>query len=224
MGSTYDRPLRHGAFMTGERTELAIVQRVATPDQLRETLRRERAVSTMKLGARLLELGLIRRDELEGALQVQHTDSSRHLGEILLDLKLVSKGHLHQVLCEKLGIPLIELSQFTIDPTVIRLLPEDLVRQSRIIPMCLVDGKLVVAMSDPLDTESIDRVRFVVQTPVTPVMAGSEEIEQAIAIYYGGEAPRRASQVPMQSRPASRDTEPRREPAQDFPTIRRSTS
>lgn len=214
MGSTYDRPLRNGALMTGERSELTIVERIATPDHLRETLRRERAVSTMKLGARLLELGLIRQDELEGALRVQNTDTGRHLGEILLDLGLVSKGHLHQVLCEKLGIPLIELGQFTIDPTVIRLLPEDLVRQSRIIPMCLVDGKLVVAMSDPLDTEPIDRVRFVVQTPVTPVMASSEDIEQAIRLYYGGEPPRRESPGAVSAaRPPMRDAEPRRETA-----------
>jgi type II secretory ATPase GspE/PulE/Tfp pilus assembly ATPase PilB-like protein len=187
MRSNRESPLNDGALFTAERVELTIVERVATPDQLREALRRERAVSTMKLGARLLELGLVTRDELEGALQVQNTDSRRHLGEILLDLGLVSKGHLHQVLCEKLGIPVVELAQFTIEPAVIRLLPEDLVRQSRVIPMCLVDGNLVVAMSEPLDPEPIDRVRFVVQTPVTPVMATREDIEQAIRLYYGGE-------------------------------------
>jgi len=210
MAGNYETALRSGA----ERTGLTIVERVGTPNQLREALRRERAVSTMKLGARLLELGLVRRDELEGALQVQKTDSRRHLGEILLDLGLVSKGHLYQVLCEKLGIPTIELAQFTIDPTVIRLLPEDLARQSRVIPLCLVDGNLVVAMSDPLDPEPIDRVRFVVQTPVTPVMATREDIDRAIRVYYGGEAPARDTPgIVKQPRPDTRDAEPRRESA-----------
>src|SRR5215207_4471928 len=103
-------PLRERTFPGGERAELAIVDRVGSPEQLRHALKRERAVSTLKLGARLLELGLITDGQLHGALQVQNTDARRHLGEILLDLKLVSKGHLYQVLCEKLGIPLIELA------------------------------------------------------------------------------------------------------------------
>src|SRR5688572_33423758 len=111
MGSNDRRPIHEGALLAGARAALAIVDKVSSPEQLRHALKRERAVSTLKLGARLLELGLINEDQLHGALQIQNTDARRHLGEILLDLGLVSKGHLHQVLCEKLGIPLIELAQ-----------------------------------------------------------------------------------------------------------------
>lgn len=181
MGSNYQRPIRGGM-------ELAIVERVISPEQLRQALRRERAVSTLKLGARLLELRLITQDQLSGALQVQNADSRRHLGEILLDLGLVSKAHLHQVLCEKLGIPLIELAHFGIDGAVLRLLPEDMVRESNVLPLCRLDGKLIVAVSDPLDPEPIERARFYVQMPVSPVMATREEIEQAIRTYYGPDA------------------------------------
>ena len=185
MGNTYDRP---AAYASAERSELAIVERVISPEQLRQALRRESAASTLKLGARLLELRLITQDQLNGALQVQSTDTRRHLGEILLDLGLVSRGHLYQVLCEKLGIPLVELSQFDIDGAVLRLLPEDLVRQSGVLPLCRVDGKLVVAVSDPLDPEPIERARFVAQIPIIPVMANRDDIEHAIRSHYGGDA------------------------------------
>ena len=186
MASTVEKPVPHGYVDDGP--ELAIVDRVNSPDQLRQTLKRQRAVSTMKLGTRLLELKLITNEQLNAALQVQNTDSRRHLGEILFDLGLVSKRQLDQVLCEKLGIPLIELAQFKIEPEVLRLLPEDLVRQSGVLPLCRIEGKLVVAVSDPLDSEPLERVRFRVQTPVIPVMAPREEIEQAIRIHYKTDA------------------------------------
>ncbi len=204
MGSADERPIRTGDIRSGEGAELAIVERVISPEQLRLALRRERAVSTLKLGARLLELRLITQDQLSGALQVQSTDTRRHLGEILLDLGLVSRRHLYQVLCEKLGIPLIELAQFAIDGAVLRLLPEDLVRKSGILPLCRVDGKLIVAMSDPLDQAPLERVRFVVQAPVMPVMASAEEIEHAIRTYYGAEAGTRDAQAVRPTRPEPR--------------------
>ena len=72
--------------LVGERTELAIVDKVVSPEQLRYALKRERAVSTLKLGARLLELRLITQDQLHGDSRVQNNDARRHLGEILLDL------------------------------------------------------------------------------------------------------------------------------------------
>ena len=205
MGSTSGRPIRDSAFLSADRAELAIIDRVGSPEQLRYALKRESAVSTLKLGARLLELGLITEDQLHGALQVQNADARRHLGEILLDLGLVSKSHLYQVLCEKLGIPLIELGQFAIDGAVLRLLPEELVRSSNVLPVCRVDGKLVVAVSDPLDPEPIERVRFFVQIPIVPVMAAREDIEQAIAIYYGGDGRAREGQgVPKPVRAEAR--------------------
>ena len=180
-------PARDATFASPAAGDLGTVERVHSRDQLRHALRRERAVSTLKLGARLLELRLISQDQLNGALQLQRTDS-RHLGEILSDLKLVSREHLYQVLCEKLGIPLIELDRFDMDASVLRLVPEELARGSGVFPLCRSDGNLVVAVSDPLDPTPLERVRFAVQTPVIPVLAAREDIEQAIRTYYGGDA------------------------------------
>ena len=214
MGSNNQTQVHEGALLNGARAGLAIVDKVSSPEQLRNALSRERAVSTLKLGARLLELRLITEDQLHGALQVQNTDARRHLGEILLDLGLISKGHLHQVLCEKLGIPLIDLARFNIDGAVLRLLPEDLVRESHILPLCRLDGKLVVAMSDPLDPEPIERARFFVQAPVIPVMATSDEIELAIRSYYGRDRTGREAQASTRlQRPEARRAEFESSPA-----------
>ncbi len=187
MASNDGRPIRETASLRREHESLTIVEQVISPGQLREALRRRRAVSTLKLGARLIELGLITQAQLETGLEIKDREPGKHLGEVLLELGFISASHLQQVLCEKLGIPLVDLDHFEFDASVLETMPEDLVRETGVVPLCRVDGgKLVVATSDPLDPESLDRVRFFVQTQVVPAFAPREKIAQAIASRYGG--------------------------------------
>jgi type II secretory ATPase GspE/PulE/Tfp pilus assembly ATPase PilB-like protein len=155
-----------------------------TEDELREVLRRERRPSLRKLGAKLLELELITEEQLSAALAIQRKYSSRHLGHILVDLGYLTEEDLRQVLCAQLGVPLIRLPQLRIDRAVLRVLPETLVQQCRAVPVCRMDGRLVVAVADPLDQRAIERVRFFAQQPVTPVMAPPQDIDQAIRNHY----------------------------------------
>ena len=186
MGSSDEKPIRETAFLKREHEELTIVEQVVSPAQLREALRRRRAVSTLKLGARLIELGLITQAQLDAGLEMKDREPGKHLGEILLDLGFISANHLQQVLCEKLGIPLVDLEHFEFDQKILDLLPADLVRETGVMPLCRVDGnKLVVASSDPLDPEPLDRVRFYVQTQVVPAFAPREQIAHALTSRYG---------------------------------------
>jgi hypothetical protein len=154
MISIDERPIHDTAVSGRTRDELTIVEQVVSPEQLSEALRRRRAVSTLKLGGRLMELGLITRDQLDAGLQIKEREPGKHLGEILLDLGFISANHLQQVLCEKLGIPLVDLDQFEFDRDLLELLPEELVRDTHVLPLCRVEGnKLVVATADPLDPE-----------------------------------------------------------------------
>jgi type II secretory ATPase GspE/PulE/Tfp pilus assembly ATPase PilB-like protein len=181
-----EKPIHETLLPGRERADLTIVEQVVSPTQLREALRRRRAVSTLKLGGRLIELGLITRDQLDTGLRVKEGEPGKHLGEILLDLGFISASHLQQVLCEKLGIPLVDLDHFEFDQEILDLLPEELVRETGVMPLCRVEGnKLVVATCDPLDPESLDRVRFFAQMQIVPAFAPREEIERAIARRYG---------------------------------------
>jgi type II secretory ATPase GspE/PulE/Tfp pilus assembly ATPase PilB-like protein len=192
-------PTREAAL----REDLTIVEQVVSPEQLNEALRRRRAVSTLKLGGRLIELGLITQGELDAALEVKERARGQHLGEILLDMGVISASHLQQVLCEKLGIPLVDLDCFEFDADILKIVPETLVRETGLMPLCRVEGgKLIVATSDPLDPEPLDRMRFFVQSQVVPVFAPREKIERAIDTRYGlGGAGAGAARVSGDERP-----------------------
>jgi hypothetical protein len=164
--------------------KLAALETVATPEELHERLKRQHAASLVKLGARLLELELITRDELDRALEVQRTDSTRHLGQVLTDFGYIAEAHLSQILCEQLGIPFVDLERFPIDPGVLSLVPEKAARSNHMLPLCCIDGELVVAMSDPLDTRVLEQARFCAERGVIPVLAHRGAIDRAIRAYY----------------------------------------
>ena len=142
----------------------------------------------------LVEL-VLTREQLGVALQFQQANDKKHLGEILVELGFLTRDQLELVLCQKLGIPLVDLSKFTLDGRVLKVLPEELVRKSAIVPLCYMDGRLVIAMSDPLDTSPLERVRFFTQTQVVPVMAGAEDIERIIVTFFGGPSERHEIQA-----------------------------
>ena len=160
-------------------------QKIISQEQLHAALERERAMPLVKLGDALLDLKMLSRQDLNLALELQRENRSKPLGEILLDLGLLSKEQLYRALSQKLGIPVVDLTRFQIDPAVLKVLPEDLVRRCNIMPLCHDAGQLVVAMANPLDPEPLEKVRFFTQAPVTPVMATGEDIRNTVRAYYG---------------------------------------
>ena len=165
--------------------EILAEQKAISQVQLHAALERERGMPVMKLGEALIRLKLLSQEELGIALELQRENRKKPLGEILLNLGLLSRDQLSHALSQKLGIPMVDLSKFQIDPAVLKVLPDELVRTSKVVPLCYDNGQLVVAMVDPLDQEPLERVRFFAQGQVVPVMATTEDIRQTIRAYYG---------------------------------------
>jgi type II secretory ATPase GspE/PulE/Tfp pilus assembly ATPase PilB-like protein len=166
------------------------LEKCASLEQLYHALNGQRPMPVGKLGDLMVEAQLISPEQLDVALQFQRHNEKKHLGEILVDLGVLSRDQLYLVLCQKLGIPFVDLTKFAIDSRLLKVLPDELVRKNGIIPLCYIDGRLVVAVPDPLDTARLEHVRFFTQAPVTPVMATAEDIENAIVLYYGGSTER----------------------------------
>jgi len=187
VSTQFDPPLRIEP-LRGADPVRAQLQKVASIDQLQDALIARRPAPGRRMGDLMVEAALITRDQLDIALEFQRHNDKKHLGEILVELGFVSRDQLYLVLCQKLGIPFVDLSRFAIDARLLKVLPHDLVRTNSVVPLCHVDGRLVIAVADPLDPVPLEHVRFYAQSPITPVMATAEDISRAIALYYGGEA------------------------------------
>jgi len=107
------------------------------------------------------------------------------LGDILVESGHLSREGLFKALSQKLGIPAINLKKFDIDPDAVSLLAPSVVEELQVFPLCFDRNSLVVAMADPLDPVPMERIRFITQRQVTPVLATADDIAVQIRKYYG---------------------------------------
>jgi type IV pilus assembly protein PilB len=71
---------------------------------------------------------------------------------------LVTEKEIVRVLSEQLNVPQIDLSNYLIEPSTVKLIPEHVARRHQLIPINKVGNKLTVAMVDPLNILAIDDV------------------------------------------------------------------
>ena len=109
-----------------------------------------------KLGEMLLKVGALTRGQLDQVLQAQVIYGGR-IGTNLVEMGLVSEEELSHVLSEQAGTPCVEQEELSgLPKEVLRLVPPELVRRFRVVPLS-VDGKrLSLAMADPHDFSALD--------------------------------------------------------------------
>jgi type IV pilus assembly protein PilB len=87
-------------------------------------------------------------------------------------------------------VPSIALSQFEIDPAVIKLVPAETARKYQIVPLSRAGATLTIAMTDPTNVFAMDDVKFMTGYNVEPVVASETAVLDSIDKYYGiGTAP-----------------------------------
>src|SRR6185369_13901718 len=75
--------------------------------------------------------------------------------------------------------------EIEIPPSVVELVPESLARENVVMPLASENGAIKVIMHDPMDFETIDKLRFVLNREIEVALAPKEAIVEAINRYYG---------------------------------------
>jgi type IV pilus assembly protein PilB len=137
-------------------------------------------------GELLVSRGLVSRGELVEALNVQREKGGR-LGEVLRQLKVLSEEDVTHALAEHLAIEYIRLDDISsIDTKIARTLPEGIAKRFCLVAIREMDGKVVVAMADPLDVVAIDTITLKIKRQIKVVISSPAEIRQAIEMVYHG--------------------------------------
>ena len=79
----------------------------------------------------------------------------------------------------------IELANVKPTPEAHRRISSKIAAQHRVVPVEVNEGQLVVAVSDPFNTDLLNAVRFAAQGPVRFVLAASDDVNKAFEKYYG---------------------------------------
>lgn len=138
--------------------------------------------SREKLGGLLVNAGLISDEQLNLVLDEQSRTGGK-LGELLVRGLFVSEDQLALALAGQKGLRHINLAGVEIDRAAVVLLPVRMEQRRGVIPIGFAEGRLVLAMADPLDVEAIDETELRTGFKVEPVVASASQVQYAIEKY-----------------------------------------
>ncbi len=153
------------------------------------------------LGQVLLDEGMVNREQLEKAIQMQQR-SGGHLSSILVEQGILSQQQVAKALSIQWGLPVVDLAGLEIDPGAVNVLPQHIAHRHKVLPISRTKTKMKLAISDPLNVVALDDVRLVTGLEIEPVVAAQEDIIAAIGRLYGfgnlDEAMRQAGAVDLE--------------------------
>ena len=142
--------------------------------------------TTKKIGEILIEEGLITEKQLTMAL-AEAKVLSIPLGSVLVKMGFITIKELKEALGAQMGVKLATAEQLKALPTAISILPEDFVRENKVIPLSMTDKSLVVGMVDPGNSKTINEIVYQTGLKPTVIMVTHYEYEAFLQTYYENE-------------------------------------
>ncbi len=139
------------------------------------------------LGALLVERGDMSGQQLRDALGAQ-TSGGKRLGEILVELGVISERVLSSALAEQVGLEAVDISRARPDVAIVGLLTEEQARTLGVLPLRQVGGRIEVAIGNPLDTGLQAKLIALLHSPVRMLVAPPPDITYAIDRAYLNQA------------------------------------
>ncbi|MBI3609253.1 MAG: hypothetical protein HY204_00955 [Nitrospirae bacterium] len=163
--------------------EILVKQQAIDPKQLEEGLRLQREKAGKKLGEILVERRMVDPTRLEAALAVQHRQRTMRLGEICAEMGCPD-DQVVRALAIQYNVPFVELSHQTVDPSLRRVVPEEVARRHRVMPLDLQNNVLTIAVADPVDNPAKEELRAKTGLTVVESVATPDAIGRAIEQFY----------------------------------------
>jgi type IV pilus assembly protein PilB len=137
----------------------------------------------VRIGELLLKEKRITPEQLQEALNYQKANGGK-LGLNLVKLGIVKDEEITALLSRQYGVPSINLSDFEIDQSVIKLVPSETAQKYQILPLSRAGATLTIAMTDPTNVFAMDDLKFMTGYNVEPVVASETAVMEAIQKYY----------------------------------------
>lgn len=149
---------------------------------------KQKDVPNKRLGEVLIEKGVITDDQLRIALQEQKAIGKR-IGAVLIQMGFVTDSIIRDALSENTGFESVDVSNAVVDADAIKLVPQELARRFKILPLSYDKGnnELALAMADTFNIVALDQVRAINEgeLEIRPLLGSEADILHLIEEVYG---------------------------------------
>ncbi len=139
----------------------------------------------VRIGEKLISLGLISKDQLEIALREQQK-SKKLLGSIMISMNFITESALGEVLAESSGSERFDSKSTMLDTNLLAIVPREVCMRNKVIPVELSGQTVKLAMADVYNVLAIDQVRRHLDKSIKiiPIFCTETEIIDLIERYY----------------------------------------
>ncbi len=138
-----------------------------------------------KFGELLVDAKVIDELQLAYALSLQK-ETRQRLGQVLIDLGYAAEQQIVEALSIQLSLHVFRGEKIQANDALKDLIPKDLALKKGVLPVCVEDRKLYLAMTNPLDFQTINEISFMTgRTSVVPLVAGESALLESIDKFYG---------------------------------------
>ncbi|MEJ0010722.1 MAG: ATPase, T2SS/T4P/T4SS family [Alphaproteobacteria bacterium] len=139
----------------------------------------------MRIGEKLLALGLISKDQLEIAMREQ-VKSQKLLGNVLVTMNFITESALGEVLAESTGTERFDPKNTMLDAQLVAQVPRDVAVRNKVIPIQQQGQNIKLAMVDVFNVLAIDQARRHLDknARIVPVYVTETELNELIERYY----------------------------------------
>jgi len=131
------------------------------------------------LGEILYKAGLVEKQALINAIKTARA-SNKRLGQVLLELGLIDEETLTKAIAKQFGLQYVNLDKTPLPSDLTKLVPEELIKRHNVLPLGMNNGRLKLIISDPLDLETMDAIRFRLNTELECYLASPSKIRSYI--------------------------------------------
>ena len=142
-------------------------------------------VPQQTLGQLLRAQHIVTEEQVTQALEAQKSQRGVHLGDMLMQQGIASEEAIQSTLAFKLGLPFVKLESFDIDPQALGYFPRELAVKFLLMPLFFHEGRLVVATSNPTESEVVKMAEFIAKHSLDLAVATRTDIQVAIDKHYG---------------------------------------
>lgn len=154
------------------------------------------AIKNVLIGAVLKEYGYITEEQVGEALAFQRTEEGKgkRLGDLLLGLGFVTEQQVLEALGKKLELPLVRLEDVDVDEKAVARIPRSLLEKYSVLPLGESNGRMTLAMCDPLDFYAQEDIKQIANMPLDIVLCDRKSINAAIEFHYAEIAAKKATE------------------------------
>jgi type IV pilus assembly protein PilB len=137
------------------------------------------ATKRRHLGEILYAKGVVDKDNLVKAIK-KGKETNKRLGETLIQLGLANEDQIFEALAKQFGMEYVDLDKANIPENAKQLIPEELIKKHRILPLSKDNGCLKLVIKDPLDLDLLDLLRFRLNAELQCCLASPTKIDNYI--------------------------------------------